>query len=215
MKFEGKEPETKAEYIARFRQITKSNVFTHQDGHDWPALFLEWIMSEPKDFPTISIFGKSKGIHPISWDKRGGRTFWNKARQAARMEGISKMLQKAPDKIAARMENLVRVQDKLERAIEKLADRVLRELDEEEVATDDPKADKEARRSKTSFNARIMDSLKDIQNGLADVNAKIGGNPQAGAGQVQINLYDTIVESLRERDAKNGVIDVEADRSDS
>lgn len=201
----------KAYYKAQFAELIKFKKFNQTKGVDWPALFAEWLLTDPGQFQTASSFLESKGGHRMSLQKRGGRTFWNEARQAARMEAIARQIEKAPDKIAARLDNLIRVQGKLEALVDRLADRINRELDIEDAEILAGTANnKSVRQDSISFSARMLDRLKDVQNGLADVSAKLGGNPQAGAPTV--NLYQTVIEGLRQRDALNGVIDAEPDR---
>lgn len=205
----------RAYYVARFKEVIRANKFNQTNrGVDWAGLFSEWLLTDTSEFPNISKFMEARGVHIMSLAKRGGRTFWNEARQAARMEAIGRQIEKAPDKLAARFDNLFRVQGKLEQAIERLADRILDDLNQQEAPTGNAEEDRKVSRDRTTFNARMLERLKDVQNGLADVAAKLGGNAQAGTG-VSVNFYQSIVEGLRQRDAENGVIDVQADRPDS
>lgn len=207
-----KQARDRAYYTSRFRDLIKTKKFNQSDGVDWLSLFARWVATDPSEYPTISHFLDANKVHRTSVAKRGGRTFWNEARHATRMEGVARAMEKAPDKLATRFDNLVRVQGKLEQAIEKLADKILADIDEVDAPTGDAILDRAARRDRVNVNSRMLENLKDIQNGLADISAKLGGNPNAGTPGVQVNLYQAIVEGLRQRDVENGVIDVEADR---
>lgn len=213
---------TSQDYVAKFRQVLHSDGgpdgvrLRHDGAVDWMALFLEWIKTDVTQYPNIRQFVRSKGVHPGSLQKRGGRMFWNQARESVRIEAMAKAMAKAPDAVAKRLENLGRVQDKLERAIEKVADRVLLELEEHEEATGDVKADRQERREKSAFNARLLETLKDVQGGLTDIRLKLAGDTRAIAQPAQgVNLLSIVFNELNIRDKKHGVIDAEAERPPS
>lgn len=211
---------TKREVIAKAKALFGPKPKGPMQGHDKWALFAEWVRTEPSQYKSVRQWIKARHpeLHPITISQGqgwGGFIFWSLSRQAFRHEAMARILERSPDLIAKRFESLHRVQGKLEKAIEKIADRLLADLDEADELTGDVAKDRVVKREKSSFNARLLDALKDVQNGLADVSSKIAGNPAAGTPMAKIDLYSIVVDSLKERDERHGVIDVEADRPTS
>ena len=86
-------------------------------GHDRPALFAEWLRTEPAEFPSSGPWAKSKNINPMTLQKWGGRGKWNQAREAVRMEAMRKAIAKTPDMLEKKFEKQFEIVSILEDAI--------------------------------------------------------------------------------------------------
>lgn len=215
----GKRPLTKREVIAKAKELFGPRPRGPLPGHDKWGLFVEWVRTDKSQYPSARQWLKARHpeMHPMTINTAegwGGFTFWNLARDAFHREAMRKLIEKTPNIIVKRFEKLLLRQDELEDVLGEIIQRIKRDLKEAENASDDPVKDRQVRRDTTAFNVRLIESLKDVQNGLADVANKLSGNPNAGTPQISqpVNFYAVLMDSMRERDERHGVIDAKVDR---
>lgn len=187
-------PLTQAEVVDRFKQVCALGRFNKKkDDHDWLALFVEWIRTEPSQFANVGLFLKAKGVHPGSIQGRGGRTLWNQSRQSVRQTALGHAIEKTPELLERRFERELQVNMK---AIT-VAEKMLKNLEE---LTDSPDAGIRHLTSKQDLKA-LAESLAI----LAKINLELSNNGVQKHQIESVNLHATIVQSIKERDARMGV----------
>lgn len=185
------EDEIKRRFIEICRQTGDKGQGGGHEDRDWLGIFTEWIHSEPSDYRTAASFVTSKGIHGGSLQKRGGRAFWNLARDSVRANAAMDTIRKAPDVLARRIERGLEVTTELHETASRMLKRIKARLDA------DPTNEK-------SLEAGALQQLSEAITALNE-NLRLfaGGQPQGV--QTGVNLYQVIVQGLADRDREHGV----------
>ena len=178
--------------------------------HDRMALFLEYMQSDPAEFPTHNNWRKAKHpeVNKVTFSANyGGALWWNKAREAFRAAAMAKALDKNNNRLANQFSDMIRVKDKVVKNLEKILD--LMDQDLQEVITEqNPKEARKEMRGRSAFNAELLSRLTEASNILTDIQKKIDGTHQPGALNLNVGIYDAVLKSLGIRNKEHGVIDV-------
>lgn len=188
--------------------------------HDRLALILEWVRTDPTKHPHILPWLESKGIHKMTLPGWGGAATWHRLRDEVRAEAYARAIEKTPDIISRGIEDLFEVRSEATRLARRLIERAHRDLDAEEKLTGNKEQDearareRDAEKAKSSFNTGLLERISESLDRLAETDAKLKGVMPQAQGGTTINMYGSLLDAIRQRDAKHGVIDTDAKPSD-
>lgn len=195
-------PLTEEEAIAKFRAMA---AYGDGKGHagqgsvDWLGLFTEFIHSEPSAFANVGKFLKARKVHPGSIQKRGGRTFWNQARDAVRAKALQAAIVAAPEVVKERYRTILEATDNLAKLVKRNSERMLEAGKPGEDGVVPPP---------NPFEASAIKTLAESSRILAEAVQKMFGEEKAPAqGGTVFNIHNAIVQSISERDKRLGVVD--------
>lgn len=212
-------PMTPARAMTRLRKelLRAPKKRVRQADYDWATLAVEWSHSSKSDFPNLASWCKTKGIHPGSLQKRGGRTLWYELRDSVHARAIEKIIERAPDKVAKQYESGLEFVDLLKTVGKKYAKRLL--MDPEKPikpgkdATAEQKKEyedafKEYKRQLRQVPADAIKTLAEAADALNDTTQRLFGDTNAkNKGGPTVNLYQEFLGSIQDRDKQFGVVD--------
>lgn len=194
-------PLTETEAISRFREILniERGGSNGTDSHDWMALFVEFIRSDIGDYKGIGNFLRSKKISGFAIQRKGGRTFWNAARNCIKAKAMLKAVEETPGIVAKRYKNLANASEKLTAIVNRMADRMIKAGEPLADGTFPPQ---------NPFEASALKTLAESTKLLTEIVQKMTGDEKGDAPSVKVDLYQVVMNSLNDRDKNFGAITI-------
>ena len=191
---------TKEQILARAKElfITSGKGATR---HDQMGIFQEWLISEPAEFPNVGSWMRKvhPDVHKVTIQAWGGAEWWNKARQAMRVQAMGAAIEKAiPNGLAAKYEKQLRIIGKLEDIVERAADRMKRATDPLADGTLPPAV---------PFESATLKTLAESVRLLAETNMKLAGDDISRSEVKSLNLHGNVMDAIKARDKEFNVSD--------
>src|SRR3990167_3154827 len=155
---------------------------------NWVQLFSEWLTYDK----TIAQFCKEKSIHKGSIQKRGGRKFWNAAREEVRRKALANAIEHAPTTMEQKYAKQLRITSKAEDLIEKQLDFLSKD------------GNNLSPLARISLEEKIEILARSIKN-LSETNKSLRGDDVQKHEVKSVSLYSTILQVIDERDKKFGI----------
>lgn len=186
--------------------------------HDPLKMFSSWLATEPSDYRTCKewMLKVHPDINASTLQSWGGRGFWNLCRDIVRSEAIGKAMDKTPDLLANKFERQLRIVAKLEDAVEKTAEKIMRipeppiepgkDATKEQIVQYGAEL-RDYRRDLRAYDASAVKALTEAIHKLAETNILLRNDGVQKHEVTTKNLHAVIVDKIKERDARFGIAD--------
>ena len=189
---------TKEEALAKARQLFAPRL-KGPGTRDWMAMWLDWCFTEPCKYEHTNAWvndpetqGKYPGLHEQSIQEHGGKLFWKLCREAFRFNALAKVVERAPELLAKRLEEDLEAISQIRKTALRLNTELNKLLD-----GDDEK-------KKLSLENRLA-TLGETLALLAKTNQDLANNGVQKHSIESFNLHADVVQALKDRDIRYGV----------
>ena len=189
---------TESEWIERFRKLLPCSTGRGaRERKDLERLFIEFVRSSYSDYKGIKQFCVAKKMCYSLLQRRGGASFWNRARHYTHTHAMAVAFEKSPGIVEERFENESRVANKILKLLEHATDRLARtqqnEIEDPENATVSP------------YELDALKEMADSMKKITETNAIIlhGGINKHELKSVNLHAY--LIDAIKERDKQFGI----------
>lgn len=187
---------TEADWIKKFQQLP-SAPHAGQNQHDWIELFIEYIRSTQSEYRSMQHFCEVKGIAYAAIQTRAGTAFWNRARKSIQLSALAKAMDKSPAIVAKKYEKGIRIVSKLEDAVERSVDRLLKASAPLPDGSEPPP---------NPYEAAAIKTLAESTKLLAETNMKLFGDiKEQDPNTPKIEIHQMLIQAVAQRDKALGV----------